>query len=275
MRNRLFVLDLGRMRMARRSFFGDLADDDPCATEMVTFPISAYLMEGPDGRVLYDTGCHPDAMKPHGRWSDSFQRRFPWSPGPDGEACHLPNRLEQLGLGPDDIRHVVLSHMHSDHAGCVEFFRKSQVIVHRAEFDVALAYHERGDPDSSYAWKDTDQWLRRDMNWRLVEEHEKELSLAETITLLNWGAGHAVGMLGLDVSLDEAGHVILASDAIFTMENLGPPARPTGYPVSAVDAARTVEAIRARAERLNAQVWCGHDMNQFMSLRHSTQGWYE
>ena len=62
MRNRLFVLDLGRMRMARRSFFGDLADDDPCAADMVTFPISAYLIEGPDGRVLYDTGCHPDAM---------------------------------------------------------------------------------------------------------------------------------------------------------------------------------------------------------------------
>ena len=69
--------------------------------------------------------------------------------------------------------------------------------------------------------------------------------------------------------------VILASDAIFTMENLGPPARPTGYPVSAVDAARTVEEIRAHAERLNARVWRGHDMNQFMSLRNSTQGWYE
>ena len=275
MRNRLFVLDLGRMRMARRSFFGDLADDDPCAAEMVTFPISAYLMEGPDGRVLYDTGCHPDAMKTHGRWSEYFQRRFPWSAGPDGEACHLPNRLEQLGLGPDDIRHVVLSHMHSDHAGCVEFFRKSQIIVHRAEFDVALAYHERQDPDSSYAWKDTDQWLRRGMNWRLVEEHEKELSLTETITVLNWGAGHAAGMLGLDVSLGETGRVILASDAIFTRENLGPPVRPAEYPVSAVDAARTVEEIRARAERLNARVWCGHDMNQFMSLRHSTQGWYE
>ena len=124
MRNRLFVLDLGRMRMARRSFFGDLAEGDPSATEMVTFPILAYLIEGPDGRVLYDTGCHPDGMKPQGRWSGSFKRGFPWSAGPDGEACHLPNRLEQLGLGPDDIKHVVLSHMHSDHAGCVEFFRK-------------------------------------------------------------------------------------------------------------------------------------------------------
>ena len=113
------------------------------------------------------------------------------------------------------------------------------------------------------------------MNWRLVEEHEKELSLTETVTVLNWGAGHAVGMLALDVSLDEAGHVILASDAIYTMENFGPPARPAGYPVSAVNAARTVDEIRARAQSLNAQVWCGHDMNQFMTLRTSTQGWYE
>ena len=69
--------------------------------------------------------------------------------------------------------------------------------------------------------------------------------------------------------------MILASDAIFTMENFGPPPRPAGYPVSPVAAARTVEAIRARAERLNAQVWCGHDMNQFMTLRTSAEGWYE
>ena len=165
--------------------------------------------------------------------------------------------------------------MHSDHAGCVEFFRKSQVIVHRAEFDVALAYHRRRGSDSSYAWKDAEQWLRQDMNWRFVEDHEKELSLTKTITLLNWGPGHAAGMLGLDVSLDETGRVILASDAIFTMENFGPPARPAGYPSSAANAARTVEEIRARAERLNARVWCGHDMNQFMSLRHSTERWYE
>ena len=275
MRDKLFVLDLGRMRMARRSFFGDLREDDPAASEKVTFPISAYLISSAEGRILFDAGCHPDAMKPGGRWSEDFQSGFPWEPGPDGEACHLPNRLEQLGLGPDDIKHVVLSHMHSDHAGCVEFFRKSQVIVHRAEFDVARDYLKRRDPDSSYAWKDVEQWLCQDMNWRFVEGHEKELSLTDRVTLLNWGAGHAAGMLGLEVSLEDTGHVILASDAVFTLENFGPPPRPTGYPVSAAKAAHTVELIRARAERLNAQVWCGHDMSQFLSLRHSNEGWYE
>lgn len=263
MRNKLHVLDLGRMRMARRNFFGDLAEDDPALNDIMEFPIVAYLIDGPEGRILYDVGCHPDAMKPEGRWSEYFQEKFPWSTGPDGEACHLPNRLEQMGLGPDDIKHVVLSHMHSDHAGCVEFFKKSQVIVHQREYGMALAYHKRKDTDSSYAWRDTEQWLKQDMNWRFVEDHEKELSLTNQVTLLNWGEGHGAGMLGLDVSLDDTGHVILTSDAIFTAENYGPPegpARPAGLYSSASKAARTVEEIRARADRLSAQVWFGHDM---------------
>ena len=274
-RNKIFILDLGRMHMTCSSFFGDLAKNDPLKNKVVEFPISAYLVESPEGRILYDVGCHPDAMKPQGRWSESFQSRFPWSAGPDGEACHLPNRLEQMGLGPDDIKYVVLSHMHSDHAGCVEFFQNSRVIVHRSEYDVALEYHKRRDPDNSYAWRDTEQWVHQDMNWRFIEDHEKELSLTDHITLLNWGPGHAAGMLGLDVSLDETGHVILASDAVFTTENYGPPARPQGFSVSVSGAARTVEKIRSRAERISAQVWCGHDMTQFLSLRHSTEGWYE
>ena len=115
----------------------------------------------------------------------------------------------------------------------------------------------------------------QDLNWRFVETHETELSLTDRVKLLNWGPGHAAGMLGLEVSLDETGPIILASDALFTLENYGPPARPPGYPLSSADAARTVEEIRTRARRLSAQVWCGHDMLQFMGLRHSTEGWYE
>ena len=58
-------------------------------------------------------------------------------------------------------------------------------------------------------------------------------------------------------------------------ENYGSPSRPQGFGVSVSNAARTVNEIRARAERLFAQVWCGHDVTQFMSLRHSTEGWYK
>jgi hypothetical protein len=47
--NKLFLLDLGRMQMARSRFFGDLGENDPSGTEIVEFPISAYLIDGPEG----------------------------------------------------------------------------------------------------------------------------------------------------------------------------------------------------------------------------------
>ena len=78
MRNKLYLLDLGRMHMPGSSFFGDLAEEDPYRKEFVEFPISAYLIDGPEGRILYDVGCHPDAMKPKGRWSEPFQARLAW-----------------------------------------------------------------------------------------------------------------------------------------------------------------------------------------------------
>lgn len=274
-RNRLYVLDLGRMHMSRSVFFGDLVENDLSAQQIIEFPICAFLIDTPDGRILFDVGCHPDAMKPYGRWSDSFQESYPWSAGPDGEACQLPNRLEQLGIGPNDIKYVVLSHMHSDHAGCLEYFSKSQVIVHQNEYGAALDAYKRKDIDSSYAWKDIEQWTSQDMNWRFVNNDEQVLMLTDRVTVLNWGPGHAAGMLGLSVSLEEAGNIILASDSVFTMENYGPPARPQGFSVAPHNAVRTVERIRALADRLSAQVWCGHDMSQFMDLEKSTTGWYE
>ncbi len=45
--------------------------------------------------------------------------------------------------------------MHADHAGCVEFFRKSQLIVHADEFAAVIAAHAAND-DTNYAWRDTD-----------------------------------------------------------------------------------------------------------------------
>ena len=84
MGSKLFVLDLGRMRMARKSFFGDLARNDPAADELVEFPISAYLVEGPEGRILSDTGCHPDAMKADGWMVQELPRRFSLDSRPRG-----------------------------------------------------------------------------------------------------------------------------------------------------------------------------------------------
>ncbi len=260
---RLRVLDLGRMRMDSRVMIGSGPSPFPPFVEV---PISAYCIEHADGRALFDTGCHPQAMGPHGRWSAASQRDYPVT---SGEECTLPHRLEEMGLGPNDFRVVVLSHLHSDHSGCLEFFRKAQIVVHADELAaVKRAYRRREDYD--YAWRDTDAWLHSDLQWRPVRNDDGDLNLAAGVQILNLGRGHAYGMLALTVDLRETGRVVLASDAVYCAENLEKDNRP-GWMIDRDGYQRALEKLKAE----NGQIWFGHDPRQFATLRKSTQGWYE
>ncbi|MEZ5830929.1 MAG: N-acyl homoserine lactonase family protein [Dongiaceae bacterium] len=266
-RIRLHVLDLGRLTLPSSVLVGSAPSPFP---ERVAVPVSAYCIDHPDGRVLFDTGCHPQAMGPDGRWPLDFQRDFVHA---GGEECTLPSRLEQMGLGPNDFRYVVLSHMHSDHAGCVEFFRKSQLIVHTDELAAVIADYKAND-DGTYAWRDTDAWVRADLTWRQVSSDEGDLRLHDEVHILNFGRGHAFGMLGLSVQLPHTGKIVLVSDAVYCAENLAQPAILPGFFEDEARYRQTLERIR-RLASAGAQIWLGHDPRQFAALRTSTEGWYE
>lgn len=87
--------------------------------------------------VLVDTGIG-------NRLSD--RERQIYDPEP---ADRLTNGLRALGLAPEDVTHVVLSHLHFDHVGGVldkapdgelrPIFTKAQFYIQKAEWDVALA----------------------------------------------------------------------------------------------------------------------------------------
>jgi N-acyl homoserine lactone hydrolase len=273
---KLHVLDLGRLRSDPNGLVGGSVmptRSQPKRTlELATIPCSAYCIEHADGNILYDLGCHPQAMGPDGRWSEFLQEIVPY----DGdEECQLPNRLAQIGLWPDDIRYAVLSHLHNDHSGCVEFFRKTQLIVHRHEFQGAFESFGLRREQSPYVLRDLAVWASRDLNWRLVEPEEGDMVLADGVELLNLGAGHSFGMLGLHVQLPGTGSVLLVSDAIYGAANYERPVRLPGFMTDAAGYRRTVERIRQIAQRCQGQVWFGHDMQQFETLRKSTEGWYE
>lgn len=273
---KMHVLDLGKLRldknfMVANSTVATARDPNPPG-KLIDIPVSAYFIEHPDGNVLFDTGCHPDWGGPKGRWPQATQEIFPVI---GGDECMLPARLEALGVGPDQIRHVVLSHLHCDHAGCVEFFRKSNLIVHEDEFAGAYTHFALRDDATPYIVNDMERWSRLDLNWRRVGRKTPDQTLVEGVRLLNFGSGHAYGMLGMEVSLRSQSGVLLVSDACYTAENYGPPARPAGISHDSMGAARTVERIRAIAESKSFNVWFGHDAAQFETLRKSTDGFYE
>ena len=84
-------------------------------------PVSAYLIEHPQGKILVDTGWHRE-ISPKGEYSRWAQIRhlglahYLLNQGvlPLGES--LVEQLARKNIQPKDIDYVLLTHLHSDHA---------------------------------------------------------------------------------------------------------------------------------------------------------------
>ena len=274
---RLHVFDLGHFHLDANLLVQESALatlDDPVAPNyMVKFPVPAFLLETDNGLILYDTGCHPDAMLSgdKGRWPEAFQRRAPW----DGDATTtVMHRLQERGFRVSDIDTIILSHMHNDHAGCVEFFPDAHFIVSKDEFDCCLRAYAQHSYMSSYIWKDTDMWTKMKLDWDLLEREEGDIQIAPGVTILNLGPGHAAGMLALKVTLANTGCVILTSDCVYNEDNYEKLRKP-GVCYDSVGWIRSAKRIKRIAHQNNAQVWFGHDGRQFASLKTRIGEYYD
>lgn len=273
---KLYVMDNGRMKMDKNwmiAMHNPATTDNPTMpSEMVEFPIYTVLIDHPEGKILFDTACNPNSMGEEGRWTEMTQKAFPWQAS---EECYLHHRLEQLRVRPEDIKYVVASHLHLDHAGCLEMFTNATIIVHEDEFNGTLQSYARHQKEGAYIWGDIDAWIKNHLQWQTVKRDEDFLELASGIRVLNFGSGHAWGMLGLHIDMPEKGGIILASDTIYTAESFGPPIKPPGIIYDSVGYSKTVERIRRLAKETNSEVWFGHDSKQFAKFIKSTEGYYE
>lgn len=111
------------------AIIGDLAWSD-------WMPIHCYLLLHRDGPILVDTGetdrvNEPDhfACDPGSGWFIGSNLRLDVRP----DETIVP-QLARLGLGPDDIRTVVMSHLHTDHVGGMSAFPKARFLINRNDW---------------------------------------------------------------------------------------------------------------------------------------------
>jgi N-acyl homoserine lactone hydrolase len=273
---KMYVLDTGTMFMDKGFMVSmhnpaSVINPNPPA-DFIEFPVYAVLIDHPDGKILFDTGCSPEGMGDKGRWPKGVQQLFPLNMP---EECYLINRLEQLKVRPEDIKYVVASHLHLDHAGCLEKFKNAKIIVHETELANTMKTYAVNKDMGAYVWADIDAWIKTGLDWQMIRSKDEEVPLVDGVKILNFGAGHAWGMLGLHVNLPGEGSIILASDAIYSAQNYGPPIKIPGIIYDSVGFTNTVQRIKEYAERTKSQVWFGHDSEQFNKFIKSTEGFYE
>ena len=180
-------------------------------------PIYAFAIEHPEGIIVVDTG-------ESARTADS--QYFPsWHPfyryglrewvAPDEE---IGPQLRELGIRASDVRWVVLTHLHTDHAGGLHHFPHTEILVSRADLSVASGRRGR---------------LRGYPNRRLPRWFDPTIAdlspvpygpFPETLKLTQAGDvtivpvhGHTPGQLG--VVVEDGDHaVLLAGDSSYTQD---------------------------------------------------------
>lgn len=178
-------------------------------------PILCWAIEHPEGLVIVDTGETSHINDPGylPRW-DLFSRTSARFTVPGGQEA--ADRLRALGLDAADVRWVVMTHMHGDHAGGLRHFAGSEIVMSEREAAMALSRTARlaGYPRRHYpAWLDPR---------RVRFEGDPWESFASSVALTSDGAirllptpGHTDGHLSVAVETGDA-VVLLAGDAAYS-----------------------------------------------------------
>jgi glyoxylase-like metal-dependent hydrolase (beta-lactamase superfamily II) len=226
----------------------------PCTTH-------AVLVETPEGILLWDTSCPRDWEN---RWEPTgLQDFFPYDQVTDEQ--YLDARLGQLGVSPEQIDFVVLSHLHFDHAGNVRMFAKTGATLVCNEKEKQFAFGFDGPFTGAH--------LKADYEGLEFKTVSGDTEFLPGVTLVE-APGHTPGTMSMKVDLPDTGTMIFTSDAIYMGDSYGPPATPAAIVNDLTAFYSSVEKIRGIAEASNAQVVFGHDAAQLRGMRLAPTAFY-
>lgn len=102
-------------------------------------PIFAYLIVHPEGLILVDTGetARATARGYFPAWHPYFRLGVREWVERDQE---IDRQIERLGYRTSDVRHVVMTHMHTDHAGGIYHFPEATFWLTDAENKASLGF---------------------------------------------------------------------------------------------------------------------------------------
>ena len=226
--------------------------------EIVPASCPAYVIDHPDALVLFDTGLSHDLVAdPVGYGAPGLAD---FTPNIDlGTA--LADGLADLGYEPADVDHVVMSHLHVDHAGNLDLFSDATIHVHLEE----LRYAWWPDAAQAVFYVDADLAPLRDPSAAVTEVVGRTDLLGDGSIEIVPTPGHTPGHQSLAVDLEDE-TVFLASDVAnlhraFDAELVAP------FHWSAAEGVRSIRAVKAEFERAGATVVIHHDVDDLEQLR--------
>ena len=195
---------------------------------------------GPDGRAfVIDTGFNAEVAAQRGR---------------NHLRCPIAS-LRLVGVDPDQVEDVIITHLHYDHVGNFSLFPKARFHLQEPELAYATGKYMRH-PKLSHAFEVEDVCgiVRMNYGGRVVFHHgEAEVAPGISVHLVG---GHTGGLQFVRVHT-KRGWVVLASDASHYYENMET-GRPFSVALHVGDMLEAFDTLRAKAESPE-HIVPGHD----------------
>ena len=114
---KLYALDCGSIIMPANAL--DSTDSFP-ADELRYLVVPCYLIRHPNGDFMWDAGL-PDALHENPQIAPMLKS---WVERP------MADQLEEIGVPPEDVEFLAVSHSHYDHAGNAPLFEQCKMDRH-------------------------------------------------------------------------------------------------------------------------------------------------
>ena len=227
----------------------------------IAHPVYAYIIEHPGGRILVDTGFSDTAKRD---WKNNhYTEAMDYEPGDNGL---FSQRLEQHGLKPKDFDDVIITHLHTDHAGNLPKFATTDARILLHEEELRGVVNVKGGmlrEDLTTLWGVTSPQGFTRKDWAcLIPDRATTLYGDMEIYRGIWTVslpGHTWGSLGVAINLPHTGWVLLASDHIYVAATWGEPF--VGNILNQDPSAWAQSAMKCRRlqEKYNMRIFPGHD----------------
>jgi glyoxylase-like metal-dependent hydrolase (beta-lactamase superfamily II) len=199
----------------------------------IQFVYSCYLIKHGDQYLLWDTGHSMTAPNVAPKVSVMAQ-------------------LAQLGMKPEQINYVGISHYHRDHTGQVASFPQSTLLIGTGDWNAITAPK----PADGVDFAPFAHWISGGGKVEALPA-DKDVFGDGTVLILNT-PGHTPGHHGLLVKLREKGVVLLTGDLVHFQENYVTDSVPKGN-VSRADTLASIDRFKKLEQDYKATVIIQHD----------------
>lgn len=217
----------------------------PDEQNRIQLQTNCVLLERNGVRVLIETGFGE-------KWTDKERGLY------DMEHRTVVDALHEISIDPGSIAHVIVTHLHFDHAGAltsygpdgepVPTFADAEVIVQRTEWDDALA--NKSTMTRTYLRLHLDPIADR---VRLIDGDAEVLPGIRVEPV----PGHTWGQQAVSFD-DDAGRLIFPGDVMPTVNHVGLPFS-MGYDMLPYQNMLTKAALLERAVRENIRIVIDHE----------------